>query len=106
MAAARVDPPRATNYPRNVCATFKLAIEAVVERCATAEALMDFLAMCAPERIPLTRVEVAITDEAERTAAEEDGNTPPGERDTLFREAAEVVIQHQHGSTSLLQRRL
>jgi S-DNA-T family DNA segregation ATPase FtsK/SpoIIIE len=30
----------------------------------------------------------------------------PGERDKLFREAAEVVIQHQVGSTSLLQRRL
>jgi S-DNA-T family DNA segregation ATPase FtsK/SpoIIIE len=29
-----------------------------------------------------------------------------GERDKLFREAAEVVIQHQGGSTSLLQRRL
>jgi S-DNA-T family DNA segregation ATPase FtsK/SpoIIIE len=30
----------------------------------------------------------------------------PGERDKLFREAAEVVIQNQQGSTSLLQRRL
>jgi S-DNA-T family DNA segregation ATPase FtsK/SpoIIIE len=29
-----------------------------------------------------------------------------GDRDQLFREAAEVVIQHQQGSTSLLQRRL
>ena len=29
-----------------------------------------------------------------------------GDRDKLFREAAETVIQHQHGSTSLLQRRL
>jgi S-DNA-T family DNA segregation ATPase FtsK/SpoIIIE len=28
------------------------------------------------------------------------------DRDKLFREAAEVVIQHQQGSTSLLQRRL
>jgi S-DNA-T family DNA segregation ATPase FtsK/SpoIIIE len=28
------------------------------------------------------------------------------ERDKLFREAAEVVVQHQQGSTSLLQRRL
>jgi S-DNA-T family DNA segregation ATPase FtsK/SpoIIIE len=34
---------------------------------------------------------------------EEDGD---GDRDKLFREAAEVVIQHQQGSTSLLQRRL
>jgi S-DNA-T family DNA segregation ATPase FtsK/SpoIIIE len=29
-----------------------------------------------------------------------------GDRDKFFREAAEVVIQHQQGSTSLLQRRL
>ncbi|MBX6333325.1 MAG: DNA translocase FtsK, partial [Gemmatimonadaceae bacterium] len=38
------------------------------------------------------------------TAQGESG--PPAERDKLFREAAEVVIQHQQGSTSLLQRRL
>ena len=44
--------------------------------------------------------------EAERRADEEDGDADPAERDKLFREAAEVVIQHQHGSTSLLQRRL
>jgi S-DNA-T family DNA segregation ATPase FtsK/SpoIIIE len=31
---------------------------------------------------------------------------PVGERDRLFREAAELCIQHQGGSTSLLQRRL
>jgi S-DNA-T family DNA segregation ATPase FtsK/SpoIIIE len=36
-----------------------------------------------------------------------EGEAPDeGERDKLFREAAEVVIQHQQGSTSLLQRRL
>ncbi len=32
--------------------------------------------------------------------------TEEGERDTLFREAAEACIQNQGGSTSLLQRRL
>ena len=36
----------------------------------------------------------------------EDEDEPAGERDTLFREAAEVCIQHQGGSTSLLQRKL
>ncbi len=44
-----------------------------------------------------------------REAQEANGGqdaTEPGERDKLFREAAEVVIQHQLGSTSLLQRRL
>jgi len=34
------------------------------------------------------------------------GEVEAGDRDKLFREAAEVVIQHQQGSTSLLQRRL
>ncbi len=35
-----------------------------------------------------------------------DAGDEPGERDKLFREAAECVVQHQQGSTSLLQRRL
>ncbi len=41
-------------------------------------------------------------------AAQADGgeSQESGDRDKLFREAAEVVIQHQQGSTSLLQRRL
>jgi S-DNA-T family DNA segregation ATPase FtsK/SpoIIIE len=37
---------------------------------------------------------------------EEAGAVDEGERDSLFREAAEVCIQHQGGSTSLLQRKL
>ncbi|HYW06020.1 MAG TPA: DNA translocase FtsK 4TM domain-containing protein, partial [Longimicrobium sp.] len=43
-------------------------------------------------------------------ASEDTGELEPeeavGERDKLFREAAELCIQHQGGSTSLLQRRL
>ncbi|MGH7679553.1 MAG: DNA translocase FtsK 4TM domain-containing protein [Gemmatimonadaceae bacterium] len=42
---------------------------------------------------------------AEASQGEADASEP-GDRDKLFREAAEVVIQHQQGSTSLLQRRL
>ena len=38
--------------------------------------------------------------------SEGEGGEEAGDRDKLFREAAEVVIQHQLGSTSLLQRRL
>jgi S-DNA-T family DNA segregation ATPase FtsK/SpoIIIE len=38
--------------------------------------------------------------------AGDEGDASDDERDKLFREAAEVVIQHQQGSTSLLQRRL
>jgi len=47
----------------------------------------------------------------EEAAAREDGHGTgeagtPGERDSLFRQAAEVCIQNQLGSTSLLQRRM
>jgi S-DNA-T family DNA segregation ATPase FtsK/SpoIIIE len=44
--------------------------------------------------------------EALEAGAADGDSAEPGERDKLFREAAEVVIQHQQGSTSLLQRRL
>ena len=37
---------------------------------------------------------------------DEDGDRASNERDVRFREAAETVIQHRQGSTSLLQRRL
>ena len=52
-------------------------------------------------------LETVRADEAARAAADEEPSQEDvGDRDTLFREAAEVVIQHQQGSTSLLQRRL
>jgi S-DNA-T family DNA segregation ATPase FtsK/SpoIIIE len=44
--------------------------------------------------------------EAEESGAPDSDAAEIGDRDKLFREAAEVVIQHQQGSTSLLQRRL
>ena len=37
---------------------------------------------------------------------DDDGGDSSGDRDARFREAAETVIQHRQGSTSLLQRRL
>jgi S-DNA-T family DNA segregation ATPase FtsK/SpoIIIE len=37
---------------------------------------------------------------------DDDGDSSAGDRDVRFRDAAEVVIQHRQGSTSLLQRRL
>ena len=44
--------------------------------------------------------------EALETGKADDEEVEAVDRDKLFREAAEVVIQHQQGSTSLLQRRL
>lgn len=45
--------------------------------------------------------------EAKAAGGDDDGSDEPGgDRDSRFREAAEVVIQHRQGSTSLLQRRL
>ncbi|HEX2190278.1 MAG TPA: DNA translocase FtsK 4TM domain-containing protein [Longimicrobiaceae bacterium] len=56
-----------------------------------------------------TRGEANILDEVR--SQEDDGSAEAdeeamGDRDGLFREAAELCIQHQGGSTSLLQRRL
>jgi S-DNA-T family DNA segregation ATPase FtsK/SpoIIIE len=51
--------------------------------------------------------QVTALAEAERTGDEGKGDEgTPGERDALFRQAAEVCIQNQLGSTSLLQRRM
>jgi len=44
--------------------------------------------------------------EARNAAGSEDDDDEGGDRDARFREAAEAVIQHRQGSTSLLQRRL
>ena len=44
--------------------------------------------------------------ESREEAAEERGHDEPGDRDVLFREAAEACLQNGGGSTSLLQRRL
>ena len=58
-----------------------------------------------------TPTETDIIETIRRKEAEEAGGSDgesldDQDRDKLFREAAEVVIQHQQGSTSLLQRRL
>jgi S-DNA-T family DNA segregation ATPase FtsK/SpoIIIE len=52
--------------------------------------------------------QVAALEEAERRGEEGagSGEMGAGERDALFRQAAEVCIQNQLGSTSLLQRRM
>jgi tetratricopeptide (TPR) repeat protein len=57
------------DYPRTIAATFNLAIAEAVAQCQSAEALMAYFAQCAPERIPMTLVEGAVEDEAERMKA-------------------------------------
>ncbi|HEX2076567.1 MAG TPA: DNA translocase FtsK [Longimicrobium sp.] len=57
---------------------------------------------------PAASGEANILDEvrAQEDTGELEADEEPGERDKLFRQAAELCIQHQGGSTSLLQRRL
>lgn len=50
--------------------------------------------------------QVRAKEAMEQGAADGEGGADVGDRDKLFREAAEVVVQNQQGSTSLLQRRL
>src|SRR6516164_6092104 len=61
--------PRGVGYPRSVATTFDLAITQAVTQCQMAEALMAYLAQCAPERIPMTLVEGTVEDEAQRMQA-------------------------------------
>jgi tetratricopeptide (TPR) repeat protein len=61
--------PRGVGYLRSVAATFNLAITEAVAQCPAAEALMAYLAQCAPERIPMTLVEGAVDSEAQRMEA-------------------------------------
>src|SRR5262249_24999920 len=61
--------PRGAGYPRSVAATFDLAITEAVAQCQAADALMAYLALCTPERIPMILVEGAVEDEAKRMPA-------------------------------------
>ena len=61
--------PRGAGYPRSIAATFNLAIANAVAQCQGAEALMTYLARCAPARIPMALVEGAIEDETKRLEA-------------------------------------
>ncbi|HYK82445.1 MAG TPA: DNA translocase FtsK, partial [Gemmatimonadales bacterium] len=81
------------------------------------ERLMEWYKAHAPPAAPAVGAGVAprtsieeqvIALEAAEQTAEEGGGTAEesGDRDTLFRQAAEVCIQNQLGSTSLLQRRM
>lgn len=51
-------------------------------------------------------LETVRSHEAQAAGDKNEGPESDGERDELFRDAAEVVLQHRQGSTSLLQRKL
>ena len=75
------------------------------------ERLMDWYKGHAPPAVSPAGAsideQVTALEESERSGEEGKGDEgTPGERDTLFRQAAEVCIQNQLGSTSLLQRRM
>ncbi len=77
------------------------------------ERLMDWYRVHAAKAAAVTGTsideQVAALEEAEKAGEDGSGKGEegtPGERDTLFRQAAEVCIQNQLGSTSLLQRRM
>jgi S-DNA-T family DNA segregation ATPase FtsK/SpoIIIE len=67
-----------------------------------------YVARRAARRVALEAQEADILElvRAQEGAEEAGGQSDEGERDALFREAAEACIQNQGGSTSLLQRRL
>ncbi len=76
------------------------------------ERLMDWYKKHAPPQAvpPGTSIDEQVAALEEREKAGEGGGEgglgAPEERDSLFRQAAEVCIQNQIGSTSLLQRRM
>jgi NAD(P)-dependent dehydrogenase (short-subunit alcohol dehydrogenase family) len=60
--------PRGMPYPRSIAATFNLALDALAGN-APAEAMVAFLAHCAPGRIPTLLVEGALDDVKRRATA-------------------------------------
>jgi hypothetical protein len=54
--------PRGVGYPRSIAATFDLAIDQAVAQCPMAEAVMAYLAQCAPERIPMMLIRGSMDD--------------------------------------------
>jgi S-DNA-T family DNA segregation ATPase FtsK/SpoIIIE len=75
------------------------------------ERLMEWYKKHAPAAeavAPGTSIDEQVTalEKAEKEEEQGVGSQDSGERDPLFRQAAEVCIQNQLGSTSLLQRRM
>jgi S-DNA-T family DNA segregation ATPase FtsK/SpoIIIE len=78
------------------------------ERRAARRAVLEAQGLMLDEPVELENdiLEAVRAREAEDMVVDDADDEQAGERDSRFRDAAEVVIQHQQGSTSLLQRRL
>jgi len=61
--------PRGVGYPLSVAATFDLAIGEAASQCSIAEAIMAYVALCAPERIPILLLDGATEQEELRSEA-------------------------------------
>jgi S-DNA-T family DNA segregation ATPase FtsK/SpoIIIE len=75
-------------------------------RKAARDAALKAQGLLVPESTEEDILSVVRALEAEEEGGEGAAPAAPGERDPLFRDAAETCIQHQLGSTSLLQRKL
>jgi S-DNA-T family DNA segregation ATPase FtsK/SpoIIIE len=71
-------------------------------RAMTAKGLIAEEPAAEPDPLEMVRSREAM----DAAGGDDEGGMDDADRDKLFREAAEVCIQHQQGSTSLLQRRL
>ena len=76
------------------------------DRAARRRAMAEAQGFFADEKVEEDIIARIRQKEAEEAHGPEGDDAGDEDRDKLFREAAEVVIQHQQGSTSLLQRRL
>ncbi|UCD24661.1 MAG: hypothetical protein JSW51_01730 [Gemmatimonadota bacterium] len=76
------------------------------ERQAERDAELERQGLLPPESAEEDILDVVAAMEIEEAAAERGGGEAVGDRDPLFREAAETCIRNQLGSTSLLQRKL
>jgi tetratricopeptide (TPR) repeat protein len=61
--------PRGVGYPVSVAATFDIAIGEAVAHCNSAETVMAYVALCAPERIPMTLLDGVTGTDEERSEA-------------------------------------
>jgi S-DNA-T family DNA segregation ATPase FtsK/SpoIIIE len=76
------------------------------ERRAERDEELERQGLLPPEQGEDDILEVVATLEVEEAVAEKGLGSTSGDRDPLFREAAETCVSHQLGSTSLLQRKL